>query len=96
MIPIPLLAAGMQLLNTALSGDKKEDEKFVTEVLNGVKKMAIDKPFYLSKRFIGTAITTILLMFNNKLGLNLGLEEIIAITTLVGVYVGGKSYEQKN
>lgn len=95
MIPVPLLTAGLQLLNTAMTGDKKEDEQVVSEVLGKVAKLATEKPFYLSKRFIAAAITTIILMLNEKLGLHLGIEEIGAITGLVSVYIASKSYEQK-
>ncbi len=91
MIPTPLLAAGLQLLNTAMSGDQKTDEEKVKDVL----KYAIDKPFWKSKRFIIGAVTSILLMLNKRLGLDLGMEEITAITGLVSVYIASKSYEQK-
>jgi len=95
MIPIPLLVAGMELLNTSLSGDKKQDEQVVNEVLGKVKKAVAEKPFYQSKRAIGTSITIVLLMFNKKLGLDLDLATVTAITTLVSAYVASKSYEQK-
>ena len=95
MIPVPLLLAGAELLKTVMTGDEKEDEKKVIEVIGEAAKLIKEKPFYLSKRFIAAAVTTILLMLNKKLGLNLGIEEITAITGLVSVYVASKSYEQR-
>ncbi len=54
-----------------------------------IKELALkaEKPFFQSKRFLTLAITTIILMLNRKLGLDLGIEEITAITGLVSVYI---------
>ena len=62
-----------------------------------IKQLALkaEKPFFQSKRLITTTITTIILLLNRKLGLDLGVEEISAIVVLISIYVGSKSYEQK-
>lgn len=55
----------------------------------------LDKSFLHSKRFWVSSIGVLVVMFNRKLGLDLNLEEISAITTLIVGYVGMKTYEQK-
>lgn len=62
-----------------------------------IKELALkaEKPFFQSKRLFVASITVIILMFNRKLGLDLGMEEITAISSLAGIYVASKSYEQK-
>ena len=96
MLPVPLIAAGFELLNTALSGDKEKDEKKIVEVLGNVSKIIPEKPFWKSKRFAITSITIVLLFLNRKLGLDLSIEEIAAIAGLVSAYVASKSWEQKD
>lgn len=95
MLPIPLITAGFELLNTALSGDKEKDEKKIVEVLGNVSKIVPEKPFWKSKRFGITSIIVVLLLLNRKLGLDLNIEEIGAISGIVSVYVAGKTWEQK-
>ena len=55
----------------------------------------IDKNVLHSKRAWSTVIGVLVLMFNRKLGLDLSLEEVSAITALIMGYVAFKTYEQK-
>jgi len=90
MIPIPLIIAGTELLKTALSDDKDENDKVVEEVIGKAVKLS-EKPWWKSSRNIATYITIILLMFNRKLGLDLSMEEVMAITGLIGLLIGAKT-----
>ena len=55
----------------------------------------IDKNVLHSKRAWSTVIGVLVVMFNRKLGLDLGVEEIGAITAMVISYVTWKTVEQK-
>ena len=99
MLPIPIITAGLQLLNTAISDDKKKDEEKVVEVMSmvvkEVKEAAKVKPFYQSKRWYMAILAVLIPVGNRLLGWNMTETEIGMVICPVIAYVLGKSYEQK-
>jgi hypothetical protein len=81
---------GLKLLKDLSStGDDKEDEKIVKEILS------VEKPFWHSKRFWMTVAGVLIPIINKVSGLELSETEIVPIIGMIAAYVLGKSHEQK-
>ncbi len=63
----------------------------ITPVQDAIFEGTKAKPWYKSTRNVGGWVTIILLMFNKKLGLDLSMVEITAITGLMGLLIGAKT-----
>ena len=95
LIPVLLETVAAKLLNTALSGDDDKKKEVIKEAIAPIHEAIAEavktKPWYKSSRNLGGWATIILLMFNKKIGLDLSMEEIIAITGLMGLLIGAKT-----
>ncbi len=99
MIPLPLIAAGYELIKTISSDNEKENQEKVIEVLAKVAKdlpHTIDtRPFWQTKTFWTMSIGVLVPILNKVFGWYLSIEEVSAMMTPLMIFILTEQWKKK-